>query len=464
MREFLDRVAALAREGASFAVATVVARRAPVSAHLGDRAIVFADGRMEGFVGGACSHEIIRRQALDALRTRSSRLVSIRPDASESASPSADHVVVPMTCVSEGAVDVNVEPFLQPRRLVVVGATPVADALARLARSMDTRVIPCRRIPRASRHRSRGRVARGYRWSPSTRIASVLQDDGSGSSARCGRVARSLRRGGARPRFWKHRLLYVGLVASRKRGATVRADLEAAGVAGAETICNPAGLDLGARTPAEIALSILAEIVQRQPSGVRVDAGVEFPSVAAAPATAVDPVCQMTVEVATARHSAELGGVTYYFCCPHCRARFVKEPHAYLGKGALTDAAAIRARFRERAFIVDEAFATGLQIMLALEKPLLIEGPAGVGKTESAKVLADVLGTRLIRLQCYEGLDAMAALYEWNYPRADAAGAAERERRRDYRRARGADLRRGIPAQAAAPRRDYPGPRARAAD
>jgi len=83
----------------------------------------------------------------------------------------------------------------------------------------------------------------------------------------------------------------------------------------------------------------------------------------------------------------------------------------------MTDAAAIRARFRDRTFIVDEAFATGLQIMLALEKPLLIEGPAGVGKTESAKVLAEVLDTRLIRLQCYEGLDQMAALYEWNYPR-----------------------------------------------
>ena len=83
----------------------------------------------------------------------------------------------------------------------------------------------------------------------------------------------------------------------------------------------------------------------------------------------------------------------------------------------MTDAAAIHDRFRERGFIVDEAFATALQIMLALEKPLLVEGPAGVGKTESAKVLAEVLGTELIRLQCYEGLDAMAALYEWNYPR-----------------------------------------------
>src|SRR5262245_5863186 len=83
----------------------------------------------------------------------------------------------------------------------------------------------------------------------------------------------------------------------------------------------------------------------------------------------------------------------------------------------MNDAAAIQDRFRDRGFIVDAAFATALHIRLALEKPLLIEGPAGVGKTESAKVLAEVLGAELIRLQCYEGLDSMAALYEWNYPR-----------------------------------------------
>lgn len=102
----------------------------------------------------------------------------------------------------------------------------------------------------------------------------------------------------------------------------------------------------------------------------------------------------------------------------------------------MTDAASLRARFREHGFIVNEAFATALQLVLALDKPLLIEGPAGVGKTESAKVLADVLGTRLIRLQCYEGLDALTALYEWNYPRqmlrirlseADGTSLEERE-------------------------------------
>jgi len=77
----------------------------------------------------------------------------------------------------------------------------------------------------------------------------------------------------------------------------------------------------------------------------------------------------------------------------------------------------LRECFERRGYVGSEEFGVALELMLALEKPLLIEGPAGVGKTESAKVLAEVLQTRLIRLQCYEGLDAAAALYEWNYPK-----------------------------------------------
>jgi len=68
-------------------------------------------------------------------------------------------------------------------------------------------------------------------------------------------------------------------------------------------------------------------------------------------------------------------------------------------------------------YVADPAIATSLHLSLELRKPLLVEGHAGVGKTEIAKVLARLLGTDLIRLQCYEGLDASTALYEWNYAR-----------------------------------------------
>lgn len=68
-------------------------------------------------------------------------------------------------------------------------------------------------------------------------------------------------------------------------------------------------------------------------------------------------------------------------------------------------------------YITDRALATAIFIALTLEKPLFVEGEPGVGKTEIAKVLARALDTRLIRLQCYEGLDVSSAVYEWNYPR-----------------------------------------------
>ena len=271
--DLFEQIAALRREGQSFAVATVVARRAPVSAHLGDRAIVFADGRMEGFVGGACSREIIRQQALDALKTRCSRLVSIRPDADDSGPSTGEHVVVPMTCVSEGAIDVYVEPFVQARRLVVVGATPVAESLARLARSMDYDVVRVVDGSRAARHRAGGGGARrdgrdARRARGDARATAPL------AAPICAAVVASQGHYDeeALESILKCGVPYVGLVASRKRGATVRALLEERGVPGVATIRNPAGLDLGARTPPEVALSILAEIVQAHPDGTRVTA------------------------------------------------------------------------------------------------------------------------------------------------------------------------------------------------
>src|SRR5262245_44573370 len=144
---------------------------------------------------------------------------------------------------------------------------------------------------------------------------------------------------------------YVGLVASAKRGASVRQLLAESGVPNVETIRNPAGLDLGARTPPEVALSILAEIVQMQPGASPVRDVLRPASTA--PATprdgpgssgavvsslvhAVDPVCRMQVEIATARHVAEFEGVTYYFCCPHCRASFVKQPQDHIHPAAQT--------------------------------------------------------------------------------------------------------------------------------
>ena len=88
-------------------------------------------------------------------------------------------------------------------------------------------------------------------------------------------------------------------------------------------------------------------------------------------------------------------------------------------------------------YLADRALATVLFLALRMGRPLFVEGEAGVGKTEIAKVLSTTLGRRLIRLQCYEGLDVAAAVYEWNYAAqmiairlAEAEGTVDRARLR----------------------------------
>ncbi|MEZ5417228.1 MAG: XdhC family protein [Vicinamibacterales bacterium] len=243
------RISALQAGREPFAVATVVARRAPVSAHLGDRAIVYADGRMEGFVGGACSREIVRRQALEALATRRARLVAIRPDAADDPGASADRVVVPMTCASEGAVDVYVEPVVRPRTLVVAGATPVAEALARLGRAMRYDVV--RVVDAAERQDVEPEAAAvGATVAALDALDAVLAQ----ALAHHGDCAVVVASQGhydesALETTCAHGVGYVGLVASRKRGQTVRAWLEGRKVPGLDRLCNPAGLDLGGGPP-----------------------------------------------------------------------------------------------------------------------------------------------------------------------------------------------------------------------
>ena len=371
------------------------------------------------------------------MKTRCSRLVSIRPDASDAGTSTGEHVVVPMTCVSEGAIDVYVEPFVQARRLVVVGATPVAESLARLARSMDYDVV---RVVD-------GREQRDIEQEAATLGVTVvtldaLERDPAGGAPAAPIARPSSRRRGTTTRRRSKSILrcgvpYVGLVASRTRGAAVRALLEERGVPGVATIRNPAGLDLGARTPPEVALSILAEIVQAHPAA-RAGRRRQRRGLAGRRAASAGDRRRSGVRDERDRRLGppEGGGRRrrVLLLLRELPREIPQRPSGIPGP-SMTDAAAIHDRFRERGFIVDEAFATALQIMLALEKPLLIEGPAGVGKTESAKVLAEVLGTELIRLQCYEGLDAMAALYEWNYPRqmlharlSEAEGSSLEER------------------------------------
>jgi xanthine dehydrogenase accessory factor len=330
---FWGRVREAEEAGAAVASATVVSRRAPVSSHVGDRAFVYPDGRMEGFVGGACSREIVRRHALEALRTGRARLVKIRP-ASAPAEEADGDVVLPMGCVSEGAADIYIEPHLPRPTLMVVGSTPVAATLGRLGQPLDYRVV---RVVEEDEMRDVADGATlvlplgdlpafvdGMTPASRSRMMVVVASQGHYDDEALAAVLRS----GAE---------FIGLLASRARGAAVLAALhDVGGFSLAETslVRTPVGIDIGAKEPGEVAVSILAEIIAHQierQASARMQPAVE---VERPGATAVDPVCKMDVDPGASRRTAEHQGETYYFCGPGCRAAFLREPAAYAASSA----------------------------------------------------------------------------------------------------------------------------------
>lgn len=289
--ELAQRARDLQRARTPFVHATVVRAQHPTSAHAGDSALVHADGSIEGFVGGSCAETSVTVHALEVLVSGEPRLLRIRPDPSgEADEPGAVTVVNP--CLSGGTLEIFLEPHRPAPRMVVVGSTPVARALAALGAPLGLHVELSEAVPPPVR---------------ADDAALIVASHGRGEEPA---LTAALRAG----------VPYVALVASRTRGAAVLADLDVPAEDRARVHC-PAGLDLGARTPGEIALSILAELVTERSTTVRTP--VPVPA-----ATAVDPVCGMTVAVAEGTLQAAYAGGTVYFCCEHCRRSFEADPTA----------------------------------------------------------------------------------------------------------------------------------------
>ncbi|MDX6541337.1 MAG: xanthine dehydrogenase accessory factor [Gaiellales bacterium] len=304
------RAQELAAEGTAFVTATVVHARRPTSVEPGNVALVLADGTIEGFVGGLCSEHSVRAYSLQALETGRAVLLRILPFADEAEVAGEEGTVtVQNPCLSGGAIEVFLEPVLPAARVLVVGDTPIADALLRLGGEVGFAAV---RVDAAALEPQAGDLA--------LVVAAHGRDE-----------LHTLRLG------LEQDLPYVGLVASRKRGDGVLGELRGDGVPDAllERIDVPAGLDIGARTPAEIALSILARIVAVQRGGRAVAAVPRAQAEVAAPpaaAVAVDPICGMTVAAVATTPSLEHDGEMVYFCCDGCKARFLAE-HDRAGSG-----------------------------------------------------------------------------------------------------------------------------------
>lgn len=335
-KQLLERAAALAQRGESFVLAVVVRREPYSSSQQGDSAIITADGSYHGWLGGNCTRPQVLREAAQALVDAKPRLIALSPE--PELQVRAGVVPLPMACHSGGTVDIFLEPVLAAPRLVVFGASPVARAVAQLGKAMGYLVdvvdpdAHAAELPGADRVFTDLSAAELRTGAPiaSAVVASMGEHDEDA-------VAAAL---AMRP-------AYLGVVASRKRFAVLRQTLIDRGISAhaLDAIKSPAGLDLGGRQPEEVALSILAEIVQHKHAAraaghaavtgdgaVAPIASIAPVAAAAPPTTATDPVCHMTVTIATARHVGTWDGRTWYFCNPRCKDKFLADPERYLEK------------------------------------------------------------------------------------------------------------------------------------
>jgi xanthine dehydrogenase accessory factor len=316
-RELLELAADLARRGEAFALATVVGRKPPMSAQVGDVAVVTRDGGFHGWVGGSCTRPTVEDEARKALEDGRPRRIALDPDPRATFGDGV--LVFPMTCHSGGSVEIHIQPVLPAPQLLVYGVSPIARALARLAKAMGYTVSAVDPMADASAFPGADAVAtdaKSVRVVKTTApVFAVVATQGQwDEDAILAAVA--------------HEPDYLGVVASSKRFGEMRSLLAGrASEAALARIKSPAGLDLGAQLPEEIAVSILAQIVKEHRAAASRPAATVAP---AAPETAVDPVCGMTVRVQGAAHRAQHQGRDFFFCCAGCRERFLAGPERYL--------------------------------------------------------------------------------------------------------------------------------------
>ena len=306
----------LTQAGEAFVLATVVWCERPTSAKPGAQAIIQTDGTMAGWIGGSCAQPVVLREALRILREGDDPYL-LRLGAQGTEIERIGVRVFPMSCSSGGILDIYMEPHLPRPKLVLVGDSPVIAALSQLAGVLDFAIIQLDTADLS-------KIQIDERTFVLVATHGQYDEDA---------LEQALRSSAA----------YIGMVGSHKRAEACREYLRTSGLIESqiERLKAPAGLDIGAVTPQEIAASILAELVQLRRRGSIANQLLTHSTdeerlesdqtgIVHEPETSVDPVCGMMVAVATARHHSTLDGQDYYFCCPACKRLFERDPQEYL--------------------------------------------------------------------------------------------------------------------------------------
>lgn len=320
--DFIKKAETLRKNNEPFATAVVVRREAPSSGKAGDKAIINQYGELFGWVGGGCTRSIILNEAEAAIREGKSRFIRVSP---ETDLPEQEGVkAYKMTCHSGGSVDVFIEPVLPKPHLVVLGKSAIAKSLVRLGKAMDywvTAMAPGARIDtfeKVDRLHTQWDFSSLQKGQPAFIVVATQGEQDEQALEK------------ALAKDWP----YVAFISSRKKRDRILQYLKGTGIPEDRLaeLRSPAGLDIDAKLPEEVAISILAEMIKvlrstsfsfraiDQQSGQTVQKEKPY----------INPVCGIPVDKATAKHVLEYEGESVYFCCDGCKLKFESNPAQYM--------------------------------------------------------------------------------------------------------------------------------------
>ena len=309
------------KKNETVAMAMVVRRDAPTSGKPGDKALINAKGEVSGWIGGGCTKGIVIKEAMAAINEKSPRLVKIQP-----AEDTPDQNGVKnykMTCMSGGALEVYIEPVMPTTTIRIFGRSHIARALCEIGAASGFSIEIVSSFPDEEMFPSASRIVKlnefetGNYVNDFTVVCTQGEDDESHLMAAIG----------TNP-------FYLGFVASMKKANSIILSLKRQGIPHESLvkIKTPAGLDINAKTPEEVAISILAQIIQskRDATGKKGESAHVVEQNEITDDLYINPVCKIPVQKSSAKHILEYNGEKVYFCCDGCKTSFKKEPEAYM--------------------------------------------------------------------------------------------------------------------------------------
>ena len=317
---FLEKAISLNKKAEAYATAMIVRRKIPSSGKPGDKAIITADGQIHGWIGGGCTRGIVLKEAMASLQDHKPRMVSISPEASEKSSKNTK--VYSMTCQSGGEVEVYIEPVLPKPHLLIFGKSHIGMALAKIAHAMDytVEVVMTNVDPHVFPTADALHAIHDFQGGEDYQNSFVVVCTQGEGDAEALHKALSLNSG------------YTAFVASRKKANAIFQEVRLKGATfdQLKTIKTPAGLDINAKLPEEVAISILAEVIQtfrteekEQKEQSPIELGNDY---------YMNPVCNIPIQKSTAKHILVYNNEKVYFCCDGCKVSFEKDPEKYMTK------------------------------------------------------------------------------------------------------------------------------------